>query len=80
MTRLEGRVGRLESAFHKTVPDEEATLLRRIEAVVGLIPTAALRLLLAAGAAHADGRALNAAQRAAEVALAQLLESGAWGG
>ena len=78
MTRpLFRRIERMErDAAGRAVHDgEDARLLRRIGALLPLVPTDSLRQLLRAGS---DGEPPSAAQREAEERSAMLLETGAW--
>jgi hypothetical protein len=80
MTAINGRVTRLERRYgvDRAPESEEARLLRRLDEVIGLIPTPALRLLHDGCCASERGEPLTPEQHAARERLDALLATGEW--
>jgi hypothetical protein len=80
MTAINGRVTRLERSYGvgRSPESEEARLLRRLDEVIGLIPTPALQLLRDGYRASERGELLTPEQHAARVRLDALLATGEW--
>ncbi len=79
MRAIDGCVSRLERTYgvRRVAESEEAVLRRRLDDVIGSVPTEDLRLLLEAARAGHPATWLSAEHRAAEERLAMLLDGGA---
>jgi hypothetical protein len=80
MTAINGRVARLERTYgmHRAPESDEAALLHRLDEVIHLVPTDALRLLCDGFRDDQTEASRSAEQQAVRRQLDLLLETGEW--